>query len=754
MTNLHWRHPLKFADTACVAFLTSLLHGLILPTAATSGDTLSLRERTPWTTSHIHGTPEPPDPYILEDAFHGIRFDSPLAIAAIPDSSDFLIAEQFGRVFLLTTHPQPKKRLILDTGRPLLGIVVHPDFQANGTIFLTSVAKADAPDGSWLSRLTIRRNSEWTDSDHVLASEEKILEWPAGGHNGGCLRFGPDGYLYMSTGDGSAWHDWNKTGQRIDDLLASIIRIDVNNSSEDSPYAIPDDNPFVDLPGAQPEVWSYGHRNVWKFSFDANGILWAGDVGQDLWELLLHVEKGGNYGWSVTEGSHSFNPERESGPTPILKPLVEHPHSDFRSITGGYVWTSPSVPDLVGHYIYGDYDTGRIWSLKYSDGRIQQQRQLVNTQFRVVAFAETCDGEVLVLDHISGTLQQLVTAPPAKDHPEFPRLLSQTGLFSSMTDHRPAPGVLPYSVNSPLWSDGAVKDRFLAVPGTEEIEFDGTTYPTAPPGWRFPDGTVLVKTFSVEMETGNTDSLRRLETRLLHHKRMPGNAAKYGAQVWYGYTYFWNDQQTDAELLDASGLDLELMIRDLSAPDGLRRQTWHFPSRTECALCHTMPAKYVLGINTAQMNRVHTYDNGESVNQIQMLQELGMFTADFPEPLAQLPRLADPVDASESLDRRARSYLHANCSHCHRLWGGGLSDMNLPYDVPLELTGTLNISPKRGSFELPDAALIVPGQADRSVLLHRMTRLGLGRMPHIASSQIDQAGVKLIRDWINGISGE
>jgi len=264
----------------------------------------------------------------------------------------------------------------------------------------------------------------------------------------------------------------------------------------------------------------------------------------------------------------------------------------------------------------------------------------------------------------------------------------------------------------------------------------------------------MVKTFSIEMETGNPDSLRRLETRLLHHKRMQGDAEKYGAQVWYGYTYVWNKEQTDAELLDASGLDQEFVIRDPSAAEGVRRQTWHFPSRTECALCHTMAAKYALGVNTAQMNRLHEYEDGESINQLTMLQELEMFTDELPAVPEELPHLADPADEAESLDRRARSYLHANCSHCHRLWGGGLSDMILTYDFPLASTATLNAKPRRGSFELKNGALIVPGDASRSVLHHRMTRLGIGRMPHVASNRVDRSGVDVIREWIDAMPSE
>ena len=335
-----------------------------------------------------------------------------------------------------------------------------------------------------------------------------ILEWPTGGHNGGCIRFGPDGYLYLATGDGSGIADELQTGQKIDDLLGAILRIDVDRPSGEKPYSIPGDNPFVNRADARGEIWSFGHRQIWKFSFDPpNGRLWAGEVGQDLWEMLYLIRRGGNYGWSVQEGSHPFRPERPRGPGDFEKPIVEQPHSDFRSITGGYVCRSDRLPELKGAYLYGDYDTGRVWLLRYDGdadgqvGKVVEHRQLATTQVRLVEFAQDTAGEVYLVDFAGGGLHRLVPVPPATTTAPFPRKLSETGLFASTKDHTPAKGLIPYSVNAPLWSDGAEKDRFLALPGNSQIEMDAVVYPHGPTypdrGWRFPDGTVLVKTFSL-----------------------------------------------------------------------------------------------------------------------------------------------------------------------------------------------------------------------------------------------------------------
>jgi uncharacterized repeat protein (TIGR03806 family) len=588
------------------------------------------------------------------------------------------------------------------------------------------------------------------------------------------LKFGPDGYLYIVTGDGSGIADELQTGQDVTDLLGSVLRIDVDHPKETNPkrkrgpdtndaqdadparkYSIPKDNPFIGTKDVRPEIWAYGLRQLWRMSFDrTTGDLWGGEIGQDLWEMVYVIERGGNYGWSVQEGTHPFRPERKLGPTPIQRPIIEQPHTDFRSITGGFVYHGKRLPELRGAYIYGDFDTGRIWGLRYdrSAKKVTWHQELAQTGRRVIGFAEDKDGELYVLDFVGGQLHELKRAP-AVEQAYFPRKLSETGLFASTKDHQPAPGLIPYSVNSQLWSDGATKDRFLALPGMSQIEFDTVTYPQpAPgstPGWRFPDDTVLVKTFSIELEPGNPSSRRRLETRLLHKQQFEGTE-EYGDQYWRGYTYIWNDEQTDADLAPAPGADQKLTIRDPKAPGGKREQTWHFPSRAECTLCHTMSAKYALGVNTMQMNRDHDY-GGVIANQLATLDHLGVFTKKLPEKPEKLARLADYHDASATLDARARSYLHSNCSHCHRKWGGGNAEFQLLSTLPLVEMGIVGTRPGQGTFGLEGGKLLVPGHPEQSLIPHRMRKLGLGRMPHVASNVVDEEAAKLIEEWIKSL---
>ena len=389
---------------------------------------------------------------------------------------------------------------------------------------------------------------------------------------------------------------------------------------------------------------------------------------------------------------------------------------------------------------------------------MSDHRQLADTQLRIVEFAQDTTGEVYVVDFAGGGFHRLVNAPKSSQPPrEFPRRLSETGLFASTKDHIPAAGVIPYSVNSPLWSDGAEKERFIALPGNSQIELDDVIYPHGPDyadrGWRFPNGTVLVKTFSIALDRSQPKKLHRLETRLLRYRQMPGNDDEYGAQYWDGYTYVWNEEQTDAILLDAAGADRELTIRSSSTSNAVHQQTWHFPSRAECALCHTMASKYVLGITTLQMNKLHNYGGGRTENQLAVFHRLGLFRETSAPSTGsiipdQLPALVDYADVSQPLHLRARAYLHANCAHCHRKWGGGNAEFELHASVPLSQTLAINALPGQGNFGLSNARIIAPGKPEQSLILKRMELTGLGRMPHIASKVIDTPATELVREWI------
>lgn len=715
---------------------------------------VSSNGRAIWTTSRIQGSPDPPSPYRTQIAFPHLKFDEPDAMTFVPGSGRLAVVERFGKIYTFENDPQTRERhLLIDLAKVLgtdkvevFGIAFHPKFSHNGLFFLHH-RRHDQPElPTRVSRFRVRTDDRWQVDPQ---SELLLIRWPAG-HDGGCLDFGPDGYLYISNGDEGGFHDPSEVGQRLDDLQSSILRIDVEGGDQQQPYKIPSDNPFVDLPHARPEVWAYGFRNPWKFSFDRDtGQLWTADVGEDLWESVHLVRRGGNYGWSVQEGGHPFRPERATGPTPIEPPIVAHDHSEARSITGGFVYRGAALPQLKGHYVYGDYDTGKVWMLGYDGQQVTVHRELCDTSLRIVSFAEDHSRELYLVDHIGGYIHQLVENQEVDRSSTFPRKLSDTGLFASTVTLTPSAGLVPYEIVSPQWSDGSTKQFLLALPGTATIEFEGVKFPFrgGRDGWKFPDGTVLVETHFLRRDDDNQASQFRVETRLLHHERLSG-PEQVGDQLWRGYSYLWNDEQTDATLVeDPRGLDRTFMIRDSRTDGGTRRQTWHVPGRTECSICHNMAAKYVLGCQTLQMNQFVVRE-GERVNQIDYLARLGLFSAPLPQAPDQLPRLVDYHDHSQPLVDRARSYLHANCSHCHRNGGGGNADFFALASIDIEEMRLINAKPNHGTFFIPHAALVKSGRPLQSLIYFRMSSLGGGRMPRLGSQVVDEQGLELIYDWI------
>jgi uncharacterized repeat protein (TIGR03806 family) len=778
------RKPLLFAAAlmpALIAYAWTTEAG-----QKTERKAFGIDKRVPWTTSNVKGSPEPPPPYRTELAFPKLpKFEEPLDLTYAPGTDRLFIAGRWGKIWSFVNKKDVDKAdLALEfkgkdgTKVVIYAFTIHPKFQDNHYIYVTWIpdgSKEGIPNGSRVSRFTVKGDPPVIDR----ATEKVIFEWPNGGHNGGCLKFGPEGMLYIVTGDGSGIADAFNIGQDLGSIHAKLLRIDLDHPNAGKAYGIPKDNPFVNVKGARPEVYAYGLRQLWRYSFDRKtGDLWGGEVGQDLWEMIYKVEKGGNYGWSVQEGTHPFRPERKTGPTPILKPVVEHGHEDFRSITGGFVYRGQRLPELFGHYIYGDFDTGRIWHYHKSVGKAEnirppkagsivgtmsQHKEIARTTYRIVSWGEDADGEIYFLDFTGGGIHQLVKAPAANPQAgaaAFPRKLSETGIFASTKDHKIAPGVIPYSVNSQLWGDHATKERFIAIPGDGQIGVDEITYPQpspgAPPGWRFPNGTVLVKTFSMEMERGNPMSKKRLETRLLHFQQFPGTE-EYGDQYWRGYTYVWNDEQTDAALLDEKGADKLLKVKDGAK---VVEQNYRFPSGAECVLCHTTAAKYALGVSTMQMNRDHVYPSplwgeGEGVrgpgvvaNQLATLEHIGLFTHKLPAAPERLPKLADFNDQSLPIDVRARSYLHSNCAHCHMKWGGGNAEFKLLSTLPVKEMGIVDVKAVHGDFGIKGAKLVVPGHPEQSIIHHRMAMTGLGRMPHIGSRVVDEQAVRLVAEWI------
>jgi putative heme-binding domain-containing protein len=696
------------------------------------------KQRPSWTSSRITGSPEPPRPYVAERIFPSLEFNQPLELVAVPGSSRLVILEAQGKIYSFENRPA-EAALTADLFANirerdpkfdrLYGLAFHPRFAENSTCFISYVLKDRTPDGSRVSRFKV------TASDPprlIPESEEILLRWYGGGHNGANLQFGPDGYLYISTGDaGDAFPpDGRNTGQDISDLEASILRIDIDHREAGLAYRIPPDNPFAGRPGARGEIWAYGLRNPWKMSFDpADGSLWAGDVGWEMWEMIFNVQRGANYGWSVVEGPQPVHNERPTGPTPISPPTVAHSHIEARSITGGYVSQTLRLPDLRGVYVYGDYVTGKIWGLKHDGPNVTWREELVDTPLQPASFGLDQSGDVLIVDYPSGTLHRLKPNPRASANEDFPRRLSETGLFVDTANHVPATGVVPYSVNAEPWADGTTAERFVALPGDAKLGTHKTT--NAQVGffkdeWSFPDGGVLVKTISIELEPGKPASRRRLETQVLN----------FDVDTWKAYNYIWNDEQTDAVLADDVGSDRAVLIADASMKSAQRRQTWHHASRTECLLCHTTRVGSILGFKQ------------QNIRDLGALDRIRLFAEPLKKNVARWP---EPHDGSAPLEDRARSYLHINCGHCHTRGGGGSSFFDVLYDRTLAKTALIGSRPTQGTFGIFEAEIIAPGDPYRSVLYYRMSKLGHGRMPQFGSNVVDARGARLIHDWINSL---
>lgn len=277
----------------------------------------------------------------------------------------------------------------------LLGLALHPDFKNNGQFFVSYTARDNGR--TVISRFRVSQDNP---NQADPRSEEVLLEvaQPFKNHNGGPIEFGPDGFLYIGLGDGGFRNDPNANGQNLSTLLGSILRIDVNTTSGERKYGIPADNPFVDVAGARPEIYAYGIRNPWRIAFDKQtGLLWVGDVGQELWEEVNVIQKGGNYGWSVREGSHAFgNRQADPALADPIAPVWEYDHGVGKSITGGRVYRSNRVPQLAGKYIYADYVSGSVWALSYdaTTGKATRNEQVIASGIPVLGFGEDPNGEI------------------------------------------------------------------------------------------------------------------------------------------------------------------------------------------------------------------------------------------------------------------------------------------------------------------------------------------------------------------------
>ncbi len=647
-------------------------------------------------------------------------FNQPLGLKQAPgDAARVFVQERPGRIRVfpkaapasITTFLDLSSRVSTAGEGGLLGVAFHPEWPARPEVYVSYTESG--PFRSVIARYRSVDGGLTLDA----ANEERllVLRQPYDNHNGGYLEFGPDGFLYIGFGDGGSGGDPGNRGQRLNTLHGKFLRIDVDVPAAQR-YAIPatnpwaqdvacnlerDDDSFPDAGARCAEIYATGFRNPWRWSFDSvSGELWAADVGQGAWEEVDLVVRGGNYGWKTREGAHCYSPSTNCSTAGLIDPVVEYGRGEGSSITGGHVYRGAAMPWLVGRFVFGDYNSGTIWAVE-SDGQGGYvKRTLAQSGGSLGSFGQV-DGELYALSLANGLAFRLDPADGGTVD-TFPQRLSETGCFTDAGE--PLPALVPYHLNAPLWSDGADKARFFAIP-------EGTTLSVDAEGdLDFPNGAVLVKTFLLGGQ--------KVETRLF---------MRHAGGEWAGYTYEWNDAGTDAQLLAGP------------KTKQVGGQSWFFPSRAQCLQCHTAVAGHALGPELAQLNR-H--------GQLENLSDVGFFAAPLPSPL---PSLAEP-SGTAPLEARARAYLHSNCANCHQPGGPGRGPADLRFWLPLEDANVCDVAPTTGDLGLTDARLVAPGAPGRSVVSRRMHALDASRMPPVASALVDEAGAALVDAWITSLT--
>jgi uncharacterized repeat protein (TIGR03806 family) len=666
-------------------------------------------------------------------------FLSPVLLLQAPGEPDrFYVLEQGGKVRAMKAGDTTATDVLVYTGSDivaggelgLLGMAFAPDWPQSRTAYISRTI----PGGSTGYQSLITRIKS-TDGGKTLdrATEQPVLQFeqPFANHNGGNIVFGPDGYLYLGFGDGGSGGDPMGNGQNLGTLLGKMLRIDVAGGAT---YVVPPDNPFVGDAKARGEIWAYGLRNPWRWSFDRQtGQLWAGDVGQNLWEEIDIITRGGNYGWNLREGKHCYGAD----PCPtagLIDPVWDYAHTDGVAVIGGYVYRGSAIPQLVGTYLFADAGSGKLWGLfpSASDGSLAAQ-ELLETGVNPSSFGEGADGELYLTDNGTGAIWKIVpgTQPGAIG---FPQKLSQLGCMDPLDPSKPGPGLIPYTVNVPFWSDGADKQRWVALP-------DGKQAHILPDGdIDFPNGTVLVKSFTV----GNT----LIETRLF---------MRHDDGVWAGYTYEW----------DADGKDATLVLggKKKALSD---TQSWIYPSGAQCLTCHNDAAGHSLGPELRQLNTLEVYPaTNRRAPQLETWSHLGLFDTPLPsqatapdmgpappEAQAALPVITgDPSGQTPvSPDARARAWLHVNCSFCHRPMGPGRGPQDLRVDRSFKETMLCGTAPTEGDLGVAGATLLTPGLPEKSIVSLRIHALDDKRMPPLASLVVDQNGADIIDTWIRSLT--
>jgi uncharacterized repeat protein (TIGR03806 family) len=713
-------------------------------------------------------------------AFTNLLFTNSVGLTSVPGTDKLCVWEREGRIWTFENSPgATQKKMILDIHNQcqgwddsgLLGIAFHPGFVTNHFMFVYYTwVKPGTVTGSPTTRPIPNlpdtyhdRLERYTlDADGVAIPESvKIfvdLTNQTVWHHGGGMFFHPvNGFLYWTDGDNSV----GDNDQIINkSLYSGVFRIDVDcrggNISHAPPrqptngftanYFVPNDNPFVGQSNVLEEFFCLGLRSPHRMTYDApSGKIFIGDVGESSREevdVINPGESGLNFQWNRCEGNLGKMTEPYIGIS--RGPVLDYPHTDGRAVIGGYVYRGKQFArDLGGKYIFGDNVMRTVWAMDETTTPVKKMLLCVmpkgsgpnsgSDYTGLSSFGTDAAGEIYFcqMSSIGGRIYELQRGGPPPPKKSLPKLLSQTGVFADLTNLSPAVFLIPYTVNSPFWSDGAVKTRWFTLPTNSVIGF------SANGEWSFPVGSVFVKNFDLPVDETNPKILRRLETRLLV---CDTNGTVYGA------SYRWRTDNSDADLV-STGTNEDIAIKTAT---GTRTQRWFYPGRQDCLTCHTPVSGGILGVKTRQLNGNFKYPNGVTANQLYTLGHLGIFDSAFDErKIYRYPRLVNITNTAAAVEVRVRSYLDANCAMCHRPGGVG-AFFDTRFDTPLKKQNLIN-GPVANQLGIPGAKVIVPGDTNKSILLHRVSITGEGQMPPLARNLVDDKAVSVIAQWISSL---
>ena len=722
-------------------------------------------------------------------------------MASTPSSDRLYVGLREGRVVSFdTTNPTTITEFIDLTDRAatvweggLLGLALHPEFGTASSPHRNSVyiyysshcpldASRDKPDltacvtyptdqvlGFYDVYLRLSRFEASADGLTAAPSSEQVLfniELHGSSHRGGGLAFGGDGYLYLGIGDQFKRDD----AQSIDDNFnggAFRFAVDVADAgggawtcpagSHMAPktfdsateisgqwYCVPDDNPWLDPTGGVFEEYcAIGLRNPFRLTADPlNGRIWSGDVGEASREEINVIVCGNNYGWPFREGLiEGVHPEPPSYLGVLTDPVIDFVRDEARALIGGYVYRGDTFPELYGRYLAGDYVTRRIWAVELDENTMTATKVHLTDYWEGLlgTWGQDRDGEVYI-GNVEGTSPLHTLTRVGEPPPDAPATLSATGAFANIGDAEPASYWVPYGLNQPFWSDGARKTRFIALPNdglrdtaAEQVVFSATG------DWQFPEGTVLMKHFELPTDETNPAQTTRLETRFIVHGE-DGD--------WYGVTYRWRPDQTDADLVSTEqSADYTITL----AGGGTRTQRWLFPSRADCLRCHNNPGGGALGLRTHQLNGEFTYpSDGQTQNQLLAWSGQGMFDQTLaPASVASMAAAPAFDDPGAPLQHRARSWLDSNCGYCHRP-GGANAGFDARFTTPFENQDLVD-TPVRDDLGRPGTVVLKEGDPVLSALWQRAAAVGPIAMPPLAKALPQQPAVDVLGAWITSL---